>query len=155
MLAAVHATETTMTLRTKTALALLTLLGLALAGCRPGGEITGDDEVTTPDEALTLTMTHSDVPEATIRSAISDLAAHLDIEPAQVEVLDAKTVTWSNGALGCPKPGGMYTQALVDGYLIRLNAGEQVHHYHGRNGGDPFRCPPERRGKPVDTSRAK
>lgn len=134
---------------TKIALAVFTL---TLAGCQPDEPSPDGGEADTADQEFTLPTPGSGVPEATLRAAVSDLAAHLELEASGVEVLDAKTVTWPNGALGCPEPGGMYTQALVDGYVIRLNAGGRVHYYHGRDGGDPFLCPPERREKSVRTS---
>jgi hypothetical protein len=30
----------------------------------------------------------------------------------QREVVSAKAVTWSDGSLGCPEPGKLYTQAF-------------------------------------------
>jgi hypothetical protein len=47
---------------------------------------------------------------------------------------------WRDGSLGCPQPDMMYTQALVDGYLIQLSAGSRLYNYHGANGRDPFLC---------------
>ena len=40
----------------------------------------------------------------------------------QVKVLTVESVTWSDGSLGCPEPGMMYTQALVRGHRIRVDA---------------------------------
>ena len=34
----------------------------------------------------------------------------------------------------------MYTQALVDGYVVQLRTGRQLYNYHGANGQDPFLC---------------
>ena len=34
-------------------------------------------------------------------------------------------VTWNDGSLGCPEPGMFYTQALVDGYHVILQAGDE------------------------------
>lgn len=143
----------------KPTLVPLILIALLSTACRPGGETSGEaspdsGDSTTPGEEFTMPVPASGVPGETIQAAAADLGSHLGLEPAEVEVLDAKSVTWPNGALGCPEPGGMYTQALVDGYVIRLNAGGRIYHYHGRKGGDPFRCPPERRGKPSNTSSA-
>jgi hypothetical protein len=30
---------------------------------------------------------------------------------------------WNDGSLGCPEPGMMYTQALVNGYWLIIEAG--------------------------------
>jgi len=39
-------------------------------------------------------------------------------------------VTWSDGALGCPKPGLSYTQVLVPGYRVTAatSAGRMLYH---------------------------
>jgi hypothetical protein len=38
-------------------------------------------------------------------------------------------VTWSDGALGCPAPGRFYTQALVPGFRVQLEAGGERFDY--------------------------
>jgi hypothetical protein len=48
-------------------------------------------------------------------------------------------VIWRDGSLGCPQPGMMYTQALVDGFRIVLRVKGQEVSYHGP-GKPPFRC---------------
>jgi len=73
-----------------------------------------------------------------------DLAARTGLPETQLTVVAAETVTWRDGSLGCPEPGMMYTQALVAGYLIRLEAGGKVYEYHGAAGGEPAYCPAER-----------
>ena len=42
---------------------------------------------------------------------------------ADLKVLSAEAVTWSDGSLGCPEPGMMYTQALVPGYRVQIRGG--------------------------------
>ncbi|TVR34237.1 MAG: hypothetical protein EA388_09415 [Nitriliruptor sp.] len=72
--------------------------------------------------------------------AVADAAAHFDVDPDDIEVVTAEAVTWPDGAIGCPEPDMMYTQALVEGYRIVLSVdGEEVA-YHGEDGGDPARC---------------
>jgi hypothetical protein len=73
-----------------------------------------------------------------VRAAVDDLAGRLGIESDAVTVVDARAVTWPDGSLGCPQPGMLYTQVLVDGMLVILEAGGQRYEYHG---GDPlFLC---------------
>lgn len=69
-----------------------------------------------------------------------------------VELVEARPVTWGDGSLGCPEEGMMYTQALVDGYYIRLRAGEMTAHYHAGRDGRPMHCPAERSLKPPPRS---
>jgi hypothetical protein len=72
--------------------------------------------------------------------AVADLAAAEGVDAADVEVVAAERVTWSDGSLGCPEPGMMYTQALVPGYRIVLRVGDSEVHYHGSEDGPPARC---------------
>jgi hypothetical protein len=66
-----------------------------------------------------------------VTDAIADLAGQLDISTGDVTVVAAREVTWPDGSLGCPEPGMMYTQALVDGTLVVLEADGQRYEYHG------------------------
>lgn len=72
--------------------------------------------------------------------AIADLSNRLGIPEGAIEVLTEERVTWRDGSLGCPKPGMMYTQALVEGSLIVLRAGGQDYSYHSGAGRAPFYC---------------
>ena len=62
------------------------------------------------------------------------------VDPAQVTVVSTEAVVWNNGALGCPKPGEMYTQALVPGYKIVLEAGGRQLDYHASESGTVKLC---------------
>jgi hypothetical protein len=75
-----------------------------------------------------------------VQDAIDQLAADEDVDRSQIEVVLAQRVTWPDGSIGCPEPGMMYTQALVEGYRIVLAVdGEEVA-YHGQDDQPPFRC---------------
>jgi hypothetical protein len=57
-----------------------------------------------------------------------------------IELVGAEPVVWSDGSIGCPEPGVLYTQALVEGYRIVLAVdGEEVA-FHGAGNNPPFRC---------------
>jgi len=95
-----------------------------------------------------------EIPEALmsfVEQAKSDLAAR--IETRAVDVVTAEFVTWPNGALGCPEPDMMYTQALVPGYRIVLAADGERYHYHGARDKPPSYCPAERVATPVKGNR--
>jgi len=77
-----------------------------------------------------------------VNRAKSDLVRRLGITEEEIQVLKAEAVTWRDGSLGCPQPGMMYTQALVDGYLIQLRAGQRIYNYHGAVHREPFLCEP-------------
>ena len=75
-----------------------------------------------------------------IAQATQNLATRLKIPPEEITLVDVVQVVWRDGSLGCPKPGMMYTQALVEGLHIRLSAGEVIYHYHSSKRGRPFLC---------------
>ena len=55
-----------------------------------------------------------------VAAAIADFALRNRLDPADVALRRLQAVTWPDGALGCPQPGSMVTQALVDGYWLEL-----------------------------------
>ena len=75
-----------------------------------------------------------------ITMAVDDLAARLDIDPADITPLSGVLVVWPDGALGCPRPGMQYTQVPVDGSVIELGAGGRVYRYHTGGSTTPFLC---------------
>lgn len=87
--------------------------------------------------------------EAAVQAARSDATRRTGQAPAALELLSAEPVTWSDGSLGCPQPGMMYTQALVPGYRVRLRgpAGEMDYHASGR--GALVLCPAGRAVDPL------
>jgi len=89
--------------------------------------------------------------EPFVSQARGDLARRLEIDEAEISVVDAGFVTWPNSALGCPEPDMMYTQALVPGYRIRLRADGTLHHYHGAGDRPPSHCPTDRVSEPAAT----
>jgi hypothetical protein len=78
--------------------------------------------------------------EEEVEFAIQDTVDQTGVSRSDVEVQLAERVTWNDGSLGCPRPGEMYTQALVEGYRILLSADGQERAYHGRDGADPSYC---------------
>jgi hypothetical protein len=91
----------------------------------------------------------SELPTEKIEAALDDAARRASVPREQIAVAVAETVTWSDGSLGCPQPGMMYTQALVPGFRIVLNAGGQQLAYHASTAGHPTFCPPERVVRPA------
>ena len=75
---------------------------------------------------------------------LQDAARRTQIDAAQLRVTLAEAVTWPDGSLGCPQPGRQYSQVLVSGYRIRIEAGLKTLEYHGSLRGQPFLCPAER-----------
>lgn len=132
---------------------------LLATACTPGDDsIDGSDTdgpATGPDMEVPV-MKDSTPPsgdpdrlsEAT-EAARADLAGRMNVETAEIDVVERRFVTWRNGAMGCPEPDMMYTQALVPGVWIRLAIGDQRFDYHGSRSGTPFLCPTERAEAPL------
>lgn len=87
-----------------------------------------------------------------MEAAITDLAGRLGVGPGEIEVVSVETVTWSDGSLGCPEPGKMYTQALVDGHRVVLSHEGTDYDYHAGEDGDPFLCDRPSLTSPPDPS---
>ena len=63
----------------------------------------------------------------------------------QLKLLDAAAVNWPDGSGGCPEPGRLYTQALVPGFRIRIQAQGRLLNYHATRGSTaPVLCPADR-----------
>ena len=69
-----------------------------------------------------------------------DLAQKLAVGDSAVAVITFEDIVWRDGSLGCPLPDMMYTQGMVDGYVMQLRVGDEIYNYHGANGRDPFLC---------------
>ena len=82
--------------------------------------------------------------EATVDAALADAAKRTGLKRTDLKVLSAEAVTWSDGSLGCPQPGMMYTQALVSGFRVRIRAAGKELDYHAGRMGLPMLCPEER-----------
>ena len=80
------------------------------------------------------------VPEELLKAIVQDLAARTGTDPASIDVVQAEAVVWSDGSLGCPRPGLMYTQALEEGYRVVLRAAGQEFDYHAAQSGHFFLC---------------
>ncbi len=71
-----------------------------------------------------------EVPEDMLDAVIADALNRSGRTRTDVQILHAQSTVWNDGSLGCPKPGVMYTQALVEGYRIVLKVAD--HHYDYR-----------------------
>jgi hypothetical protein len=82
-------------------------------------------------------------------AVMADAAKRSGAPESQLGVRQVQAVTWSDGAMGCPQPGRMYTQALVPGWLIELTAPDgAVLRYHASRRGAWLHCPAGRAQTP-------
>lgn len=76
------------------------------------------------------------VPAAVWTAILDDLSQRLGEPVPDVTIVSAAAQTWNDGSLGCPRPGEMYTQALVDGYQVVLEI--DGHEFDYRTGTGPI-----------------
>lgn len=77
---------------------------------------------------------------ADVRAAVAAEAERRGVEVSEVTVAGYADVTWSDGSLGCPEPGMMYTQALVPGHQLVLEVDGELASYHAAQGRDFTYC---------------
>ncbi|MDJ0906608.1 MAG: hypothetical protein QNI96_11355 [Woeseiaceae bacterium] len=71
-----------------------------------------------------------EVPEDLMDKIFADLEGRTGAQRAEFETLQAQAVQWNDGALGCPEPGQVYTQAIVDGFRVVLKHEGKTYDYH-------------------------
>lgn len=116
-------------------------LAVLTAGC--GSSDDGQEQAQeTPVASATPSRETSPTagPTGLATRAVADLATRLDVEASSIEVVSDEAVTWSDGSLGCAKPGTMYTQALVEGARIVLRVDGADYEYHSSGDSEPFWC---------------
>ena len=91
-------------------------------------------------------------PPPQVTMALDDAARRTGLPRDQLTVVNVEQVTWRDGALGCPEPGMMYTQALVMGYRITIAAAGKSLDYHADQRGRVLLCPAERAVAPLTPS---
>lgn len=117
-----------------------------LVGCAAGTgtPATSDRAIPSPEPipsraALASGGSHG-LPASMVDDVISLAEEETGIDRSEIEVVLAEAVTWSDGSLGCPEEGMVYTQALVPGYRVILDiAGDELA-FHAPESGEFFSC---------------
>jgi hypothetical protein len=137
------------------AIIALAAFGMLMTAC--GTESTDQSTSIPPPDATSAPTTVAPVPtgpptapasttpddpaEAEIvEAAVADLAERLEVDPEEISPVSFEWVTWNDGSIGCPEPGVVYTQALVEGSLTVLEHDGLEYDYHAGAGGNPFLC---------------
>jgi hypothetical protein len=89
------------------------------------------------------------IPREVRRAVVANAAKRFNVAENAVVLTNAEQLTWSDGSLGCPEPGRMYTQMLVAGFRVvaKTSAGELTYHTDSR--GNAVTCGV--RARPSDT----
>lgn len=94
-----------------------------------------------PSDVVPPSSTRPDgLPAGMLDDVIALAEEETGVDRSDIEVVLAEAVTWSDGSLGCPEEGMVYTQALVPGYRVILDvAGEQLA-FHAPESGEFSPC---------------
>jgi hypothetical protein len=115
-----------------------------VTGCAPAAT-----QTTSPEAASSSAKGDASLAAVT-EAVLADAAKQTGVGKGSLVVVSSESVVWSDGSLGCPQPGIMYTQALVPGYRIKVRAGQTLLDYHATANGNFVLCPPGRGVDPVD-----
>jgi len=108
-----------------------------------GGE--GLSPLPTPAEETSPVT--GEVPQRILDPILNEAAALANVAPEQLVIVRAETAVWNDGSLGCPETGMQYTQALVNGYWVVIEADGKKYDFRvGRDGS--FRLCPPGQGQP-------
>ena len=105
-----------------------------------------------PQQVQGSEMNNSSIGESLtqqVTGAVADLSTRTGIAEDVIVVSEARVVQWGSGAVGCPKEGMNYTQAIVPGVLVILQADGVFYRYHGRSDSKLSYCPPDRAQEPA------
>jgi hypothetical protein len=110
------------------------------AGAADATPVTSANGTETPaaagaEQAAPVAAAVTGIPEDVLNSVLADAAQRLGVPVDTLVVTRAEAVTWNDGALGCPEAGMVYTQALVDGYWIVVEAGGEAVDYRAQGNG--------------------
>lgn len=83
-----------------------------------------------PNQSAGDAQSFGPIIDAIISQVKSDLAQKTGVSPDKINVLEVDAVEWPDGSLGCGKPGDVYVQVIMPGFLISLEADGQTFSYH-------------------------
>jgi hypothetical protein len=89
-----------------------------------------------PKDSIALPAAPEGLTDADLLSLIELASAATGVQADEIQIVTAEAVTWSDGSLGCPVEGQMYTQALVPGYRVVLDVAGEETAYHASESGD-------------------
>jgi hypothetical protein len=60
----------------------------------------------------------SGLPAGAWEAILADLETRIGVDVSSASIVSVEDATWPDGAMGCPKPDEMYTQAIVEGQVV-------------------------------------
>ncbi len=126
----------------------LVVCSIVLLGAANLSACAADQAAAAPGYTDAVSPTLQTVTEA----VLADASKRTGLDVARLDVMESIAVTWPDGSLGCPQPGMSYTMALVPGYRIRIQAGQQMLDYHASARGYWLLCPAGRAMDPAPSN---
>lgn len=127
--------------------ALLLLAACAAPAGAPSASSTEPSASRPPFETVTPSPSEIATPdgpdglsEAVWTAVLEDLERRVGEPVVDPTVVSAEPMTWNDGSLGCPLPGQMYTQALVEGFQVVLEVDGEEFDYRIGSGTDVRLC---------------
>lgn len=106
--------------------AIVISLAAGLSGCTgPGGGSPHASPASTgagSGSGSPPTSVGAAIPADVLDPIVADAATRGGVDAGSITVVAASAETWPNGALGCPDPGAFYTQAIVHGWKVIVEA---------------------------------
>jgi hypothetical protein len=96
----------------------------------------------------TVSPVTGEVPVTILDAIFADAMERTGAAAEKIIITQAQAITWNDGSLGCPQPGMLYTQALVEGYWVVLEVDQQKYDYHAAENGRFLMC--ESGSNPMD-----
>lgn len=108
---------------------------VVVAACTQSDSASGSSGPSGSSASPSGTNGGASLPAAIIDPIVADAAAGLGVDPSAVKVISAEARTYGDSSLGCPRPGEMYTQAVVDGYQVIVEVNGTQLDYRGSGPG--------------------
>jgi hypothetical protein len=130
------------------ALIIVLTAALGLAGLATSTLAAQDSATMTPSETPTpsprpeSSHAQTDVPQGILDPILTEAAKLAKVPVEQVVIVRAESALWNDGSLGCPEPGMVYTQAVVNGYWVVIKAAGKTYDFRVGPRGSFRLCPP-------------
>ena len=108
----------------------------------PNKSMTTPSETPAPTPTPQMSGVELQVPQGILGPIISEAAKLAKVSAEQVVIVRAESALWNDGSLGCPEPGMVYTQAVVNGYWVVIKAAGKTYDFRVGPRGSFRLCPP-------------
>ena len=87
---------------------------------------------------LDRTIPTSELPAEVANSILENASTTSGLPVSNLQIASVRLVTWTDGCMGRREPNRMCTMALVDGWIVTVESGEQKWVYHTTSAGGAF-----------------